>query len=144
MGKLTFGYVLAIIFMMSGCVAHKSGASKEIDIVGKKWQVVELSGQPVAEKINGKMPYLELLKEEGRYAASGGCNGIGGSYTLSKKNGISFSLGISTMMACTDMSAEQGLKAVFKDAKSYTVDGEALTLQNEQGQTIAKFKQMQE
>jgi hypothetical protein len=34
----------------------------ENTVLGKKWKLIELNGKPVADKVNGKEPYLKLLK----------------------------------------------------------------------------------
>jgi hypothetical protein len=39
----------------------------ENTILGKKWKLIELNGKPVADKVNGKEPYLKLIKQEKDY-----------------------------------------------------------------------------
>ena len=78
----------------------------------KKWKLIELNGKPVADKVNGKRTLSETSKKqdkEYRYEASGGCNGIGGNLKLTGFR-VQFAQGMSTMMACEDMSIEQGFE----------------------------------
>ena len=141
MKQMKWGFLALSMFMLVGCATKKDMATKgdTSQLIGKKWQLIELNGSPVAEKVNGKTPYLELLAEGGRYGATGGCNGIGGEYELVKNQGIKFTRGMSTMMACPDMTVEQGFGKVFESADSYTVSDSALTLLAK-GTLLAKFK----
>ncbi|NQD71392.1 META domain-containing protein [Sphingobacterium shayense] len=141
MKRMRWGYLVICTAILVGCATKKNTMTNDdrTQLLGKKWQLVELSGNPVAEKINGKTPYLELLTEGNRYSASGGCNGIGGEYELLKNHGIKFERGMSTMMACPDMTIEQGLGKLFETADSYTVSDSALTFSSK-GALLAKFK----
>ncbi len=139
---------LAITMSLSSCgIFQKEGktetTSSEV-ITGKRWKLIELNGKPVADKVNGKEPFLQLDENEKRYSASGGCNGIGGSFTLSANNRIKFSQGMSTMMACPDMSVEQGLGAVFTAADNYTLKDGILSLNKARMAPLAKFKEVKE
>ncbi|WP_209581524.1 MULTISPECIES: META domain-containing protein [unclassified Sphingobacterium] len=120
---------------------EQSENSSTSAVVGKKWQLIEINGQAVADQINGKMPYLQL--EEKRYSASGGCNGIGGDLILSKNGKIKFAQGMSTMMACPDMSIEQALSKNLIAADNYTVNNGILSLNKAKMAPLAKFKLIQ-
>lgn len=143
MKKVSFVYVGVLMLLLVSCATRKSLNGNTSTVVGKQWKLVELKGETVPEKVNGKMPFLKLDEQAGRYSASGGCNGIGGEYTLQKNNGITFSRGISTMMACADMSIEQGLRTLFDNANIYMVDGDTLTLSNKESkEVLAKFTEV--
>ena len=140
MKKMNVMYVGLMLLLMTSCAVQKSGGDVSAILLGKQWQLLELDGKAVAEKVNGRMPFLQFDAESGRYQASGGCNGVGGEYTLEKDNGITFGPGMSTMMACPDMSVEQGLRGLFEKANTYTIDGKNLSLSNkETGKLLAKF-----
>lgn len=108
-------------------------------ITDRKWKLVELEGQPVADKINGKEPFLLLQTTDNRYSASGGCNGIGGNFTLEGQGRIRFSAGMSTKMACEDMSIENGLSKVFTVADNYSISGDSLSLNKARMAPLARF-----
>lgn len=131
--------IVALVFLVSGCAMTKSKQGASSDLVGKKWQLIEVEGNTVQEKVNGKMPYLEL-GADGRYAANGGCNGIGGNYEWKRKNGIKFNRGMSTMMACNDMSAERGLLNLIENADRYHLEDEVLIFTQGNGAPLAKFR----
>src|SRR5690606_29898532 len=145
MKRLTWAFLVIGATILVGCATKRDTMSKGTteQVVGKKWQLVELKGNSVASKINGKTPYLEFLSEDGRYAATGGCNGIGGEFELLKNQGIKFHRGMSTMMACPDMSIEQGLGSVFQEATRYSVSDSVLTLSSAD-MFLATFKTYEE
>lgn len=149
--KIVMG-ILAISMSLSSCGIFQKGnktiekveiPSSEV-ITGKKWKLIELNGKSVADKINGKEPFLKLDASEKRYSASGGCNGIGGSFTLSIGNRINFSQGMSTLMACSDMSIEQGLSGILITVDNYTVKDGILSLNKARMSPLAKFQEVKE
>lgn len=134
---------MSILGLASCSVINRSADKPQsdkagMDIVGKKWQLIEVNGKAVAAEINGRIPYLQL--DETRYSANGGCNGIGGELTLEKNGKIKFSKGMSTMMACPDMSIERALSAALLSTDNYTVDGNILNLNKAKMAPLAKFR----
>lgn len=108
-------------------------------ITDRKWKLVELAGKPVADKVNGKEPFLLLQTTDSRYSASGGCNGLGGNFTLEGNGRIRFSAGMSTKMACEDMEIENGLSKVFTVADNYSISGDSLSLNKARMAPLARF-----
>ena len=149
MKKIFYPLALAFLLLFNACEMFKKtadttsnqGAMETNVITGKKWKLIELNGKKVADKVNNKEPFLLLEAAENRYSASGGCNGIGGTFTLTKMGKIKFSLGVSTMMMCPDMSAENGLKDVLSEADNYTIsaDGSTLSLNKARMAPLARF-----
>lgn len=133
------------LFLLNSCGVFK-GKNMETNepIFGTKWKLVELNGTPVADKVNGKEPFISFDKETNRYSASGGCNGLGGEFELKSKQGIKFSRGMSTMMACQDMTIETGLNQLFGDADNYSIKDGVLTLHKGKGAPLAKFTAVQQ
>lgn len=110
-------------------------------ITDKKWKLIELMGQPIADSVNGKEPFILLKKADSSYAANGGCNGMGGKFMLDEKlMRIQFTQGMSTMMACPDMSVEDGLKKAFESADNYTVNDTILSLNKARMAPLARFR----
>lgn len=132
---------------LSACSIFKKPAKEQTAdqkqtnvITDRRWKLVELAGKPVADKINGKEPFLLLQKTESRYSASGGCNGIGGAYTLENNGRIKFEQGMSTMMACENMEIEHGLSAALIAADNYSLNGDDLSLNKARMAPLARFK----
>lgn len=141
-----FGFGLCLL-SISACSIFKKPSQetgKESNqsnvITERKWKLVELAGQPVADKVNGKEPFLLLQKSDNRYSASGGCNGIGGTFTLQDNGRIKFSQGMSTMMACENMEIEHGLNKALITADNYTLSGDNLSLNKARMAPLARFK----
>jgi heat shock protein HslJ len=118
-----------------------NGTMINATITDRKWRLIELMGQPVVDSINGKMPFIILKRVDSSYSANGGCNGLGGKFVLDEKTlHIQFKQGISTMMACPDMSVEDGLKKVLGSVDSYTANDSILSLNKAGMKPLARFK----
>lgn len=125
-------------------ITEAAPATPLITITDKKWKLLELMGQPVADSINGKEPYIIFKKADSTYEASGGCNGLGGGFALDEKTlHIHFKQGMSTMMACPDMTVENGLKTVFADTDNYTANDSTLSLNKARMAPLARFRAVQ-
>lgn len=128
---------------ISACSIFKKSAedAQQTSVVtDRKWKLVELAGKPVADKINGKEPFLLLHTTDKRYSASGGCNGIGGNFNLEAKGRIRFSAGMSTKMACENMEVENDLTKALMAADNYSIDGDNLSLNKARMAPLARFK----
>lgn len=136
------------VLSLSACSIFKKPAKEQTAedtkqsnvITDRRWKLVELAGKPVADKVNGKEPFLLLQKSDGRYSASGGCNGIGGEFTLENNGRIKFAQGMSTMMACENMEVEQELSKALITADNYSLSGDNLSLNKARMAPLARFK----
>jgi heat shock protein HslJ len=110
-------------------------------VTDRKWKLIELMGKPVADSVNGKIPFIILRMTDSIYTANGGCNGLSGKFVLDEKTlRIQFKQGISTMMACPDMSVEDGLKNVLANTDNYTFNDSILSLNKARMAPLARFK----
>ncbi len=140
-----FLFILSSVCLIIACGTTRNVTAISIDshsIIGIKWKLTELNGKPVADKVNGKEPFLELQETDKRYSASGGCNGIGGQFTLSGNGKIKFSQGMSTMMACENMEVENQLKAALIAADNYTINENNLSLNKGKMTPLARFQKV--
>lgn len=103
------------------------------------WRIVKLAGKALGP-LEGREPHL-LLRLDGRYAATVGCNQLAGSYAASDQ-GIDFKQGISTRMACPpDMvEPEKSLGAALSQAKRWQITGNALELKDNKDASLALFE----
>jgi len=131
-----------VLLSFSACKTSKNieNANNTTNLVGTKWKLTELYGKPVADKINGKEPFLELLETDSQYTATAGCNGIGGTFSILKNGKIKFSQGMSTMMACENMDVEIQLKKALTLADNYSVSDNTLSLNKSRMAPLARFK----
>ena len=76
--------------------------------------------------------------KDGQYSGHGGCNGVGGNYTLNG-NMLSFAAGFSTMMACPELNLEHKYMKALEQVDSYKIEGDVLDLLS-QGHSVLRFK----
>jgi heat shock protein HslJ len=65
---------------------------------------------------------------------------MGGGYTLEEGNRIKFSQMMSTMMACPDMSTEEGLRRLTEMVDNYAISGDNLSFAKARMAPAARFK----
>jgi len=135
-GSFVGAFVLAL---MTGCASGPEAVDNE-PLEGTHWSLTQLGTQPATETNPEKAPYLEFLAAEKRVVGSGGCNRLGGSYTLDGDK-ITFGQMMGTMMACPHgMQQEQALHAAFKKVTNWRIEGDTLQFLDASGQQIAAFK----
>jgi len=146
MKNISFAAILLLIALLHlACTNSKKMTAADnattISITGKKWKLTELMGQPVADSINGKQPFIQFNREDSNYIANGGCNGLGGKIVFNESTmRIQFKQGMSTMMACNDMAVENGLKKIFDEADNYSVSDSTFSLNKARMAPLARFK----
>jgi heat shock protein HslJ len=146
MKPLQFITLTIFALSISACSIFKkpvTEAQQNSVITDRKWKLVELEGKPVGDKINDKEPFLLLHTTDNRYSASGGCNGIGGNFSLEPNGRIRFSAGMSTKMACENMEIENGLTKALMAADNYSIDGDNLSLNKARMAPLARFKALE-
>lgn len=144
---LTMASVLLASCQSKNTTTHNTGPAPETSasksLEGTYWVLTELEGKPVAPAAKDEKPsfiYFNAAKK--RVAVSGGCNGMGGSYELLEGNRIRFGQMMSTMMACPDMTKEEGLKQMTALVDMYMIDGDNLSFSKARMAPVARFKAM--
>jgi len=147
--KTVINLVLAGLLFF-GCNANKTttkttpapgaeSANKSLE--GTYWMLTELNGKPVAAPKDGeKASYIYFYAGKKRVSVSGGCNVMGGNYELSEGNRIKLGQMVSTMMACPDMSLEEGLKKMTAMIDNYAIQGDNLSFSKARMAPVARFK----
>lgn len=137
-------FILSIIVVsFSSCTIFKKNTTNSKleqptnTSLEQKWQIIEINGKVIAEKINDKVPYVEFKNKN--YHANAGCNTLNGNFTLDNNNGIKFSQGMSTMMACPGMEIEQQLSHSLISSTSYIIDEDNLMIKKGK-ETIVKLR----
>jgi heat shock protein HslJ len=104
---------------------------------GREWTVASLAGRPTLPA-----PRITMTFAEGRVAGMGSCNRYGAGYTLTSE-GLSFSKGMSTMMACEPalMEQERTFLELLEKVRRFTIgkDG-SLVLLADDGSSIVTDK----
>ncbi len=110
----------------------------------KKWELIELRGQPFEKKEDQKGGSIEFKMETGMFAGVNTCNNFFGQYELLEGDRIKFGQAGSTLMACPDNEAEQAFMEVLKMADNYTVADGILSLNKGKMAPLARFELAQD
>ena len=109
--------------------ASVTGASS---LVGPRWRLVELDGQPSIAGGGAREPHLIFSQSDSvdRVGGATGCNSMGGTYEADTSR-IRFSQLFSTKMACVEqdrMRQEARFVNALETADRYAISGDTLTL----------------
>jgi len=117
--------LLAAVFVQ--CKSTESTGSTA-HLENTYWKLAEMNGMPVETPDNAREVHIVLSaeKDEKHVKGFGGCNGLGGSYTV-EGNKIKFQV-LSTKMFCDRMEVENYLTKALGDADTYQIKGETLEL----------------
>lgn len=107
------------------------------DLTNTRWQLSAL-GDEILDKHREQSPFL-ILDSEGKVRGHAGCNGLNGSYQHDD-NALSFGPIATTRKACPEMKGEQAFLQALKAAQSFRIDGELLTLFDDNNQPLAGFQ----
>jgi heat shock protein HslJ len=109
-------------------------------ITERRWQLVELNGQPV-EGLE-MAPFLTLSVEGNAVSGYGGCNNFAGTFTLDEAaSRIRFNNLVSTMRACiAGMEQESALHEVLNNVDNYSLNGSQLSLNRARMAPLARFE----
>jgi len=111
------------------------------DLYGKEWNLVDLNGKAITvDTTFPKKPHLVFEKDSSRAVGNGGCNGFSTHFEVKENGGIEISRAAATLMACPNMDIEQQFFDILTKVKSYQIDGNSLTLYNENKEALAKLE----
>jgi copper homeostasis protein (lipoprotein) len=136
-GNLADKYVLKKV---TDAVAEKLPAPVQEqatqDIVGVRWKLIELNGQPVQHQ--GEKPLYIELDAMNAFTGFAGCNSLRGHYET-RESRIRFMRIMGTMKGCAQLPVEEKFKAMLGAANNFVRNGK--TLQFRDGDAfIAKFE----
>ena len=130
--------LLALFFMGCGgsnptpnntTVTEKSQQTLE----GTTWKLVSFGLTRMAVPKDASIAF-----SAGRYSGHGGCNGVGGDYTLTGDK-LHLSAGFSTMMACPELDLEHKYMKYLQSVTAYKIEGNTLDLLSN-GQILLRFQ----
>jgi heat shock protein HslJ len=111
------------------------------ELVNTYWRLDSLAGAGVEREPGAQEPHLVLFDGDApRYAATVGCNRLGGSFARDGGT-LSFGAGLSTMMACPPPldTLERGLSAALDQVRAFSISGETMSLTDGDGDVVALF-----
>ncbi len=126
---------------IKGDVAQLYVLRKDVtQFTANEWRLVEVNGKAVpGDKNLNSEPVLKFNAEEGKVSGNGSCNQFFGQYRVDDNNSISFRDIGATKMACAEMETEKLFFEALRKAERYTIEGDTLILQQEDGTTNARF-----
>ena len=110
-------------------------------LVNTYWRIDRLGDEVDLGLPERREPHIVLRGgDEPRFAATLGCNQLIGSFSANGEK-LSFAAGPSTLMACPPPvdHQERVLTEVLMAARTFRINGETLTLRNEEAEVIAVF-----
>jgi heat shock protein HslJ len=120
--------LLAISLAITACAAGtEESAAALIGSWTLTWYGPADSPVPAVEDKEAGLTF----NEDGTVVGNSGCNGLGGSYSV-EGNQVTFSEIVSTLIACEEplMAQENAVHRVLTDTATYQIEGDALTLSN--------------
>lgn len=104
------------------------------------WKLTQLGDQVITTPQDAREIHFVLHSENQRVAGFSGCNQMMGAYALNG-NELKFDQMGGTLMACTaSMELEQKFLGMFGAVARWKITGEALTLLDGTGNTLAIFE----
>ncbi|WP_105214819.1 META domain-containing protein [Pseudoalteromonas sp. T1lg22] len=108
------------------------------NLVNTYWKAMKIGTEQVV--VQQREPQI-TLHQDGRVSGFLGCNQVMGQYVTAQHFGLRFKSLASTRKMCMEqMDQEQAFSKVLADTFSYRINGDTLTLKNEQGDALASFK----
>jgi len=131
------GYV-TLIFILGALTLTACATSGSLE--GTLWKMTAY--RSVDDEMIESLPDVKTNAqfEDGSMSGNSGCNGYNGPYLVDGKN-ISFGPMMSTMMACQPpmMEQETGYMSAIGMVDTFEVDGETLTMFDEDGEVVLEF-----
>ncbi len=113
---------------------------QSVQLIGSQWTLASIVSGSTVSSVPGNVEATLMLESGGTASGSGGCNAFHGSYQTSG-NQLTFGPLASTKKACADdvMSVEGSYLAALQDAATYTIAGNALTIDDASGNPTLEF-----
>ena len=115
-----------------------------VPLVGTTWYLVSFNNGVIeAENVIPGTGITAVFGADGNLAGSGGCNQYFATYALGEGNAIGIGTPGSTLMICQSPTGvdnqEQLYLAMLDGVESYSIDGNLLSLMNNQKHVIATY-----
>ena len=137
---LTQGAGNTVDMVLTMVASAEAEAKPDSDFVNTYWKIVTLNGAEVPVANAQREPHL-ILKSDGSYNATVGCNMILGGYSLDGET-VAFKPGPMSLMACMPPidAFERDLVNALSAAASFDVEGDSMKLVDGSGGALATFR----
>ena len=113
----------------------------DASIENRRWQLVELNGQPVPTPEGREGAFFELDGAASRVTGNASCNRFFGTYDLTSGNRIRFGPNLaSTLMACPDLERERAFLDALARVDNYAIGEGTLSLNRARMAPLARFR----
>lgn len=137
------GCLLAGVSAWTACSHSKAAAGATSNstsenpslLYDKDWRLVSMQGELVDTAGMHRIPAIHFGKSDHRVSGNGGCNGMGGTYTVTGDK-LHFSPLISTKMACPNLDVENKYFKLLDQATRFEVSEGRLELFNDSGSIL--------
>ncbi|MET0298934.1 MAG: META domain-containing protein, partial [Flavitalea sp.] len=102
------GIVMLVATACTSGKNSKASTGATASLTNTYWKLSEMNGKKVETPDNQKEVHIKFATKENNFQGFGGCNGLGGSYELTGKDGIKIRA-LSTQMYCDRMEVENFL-----------------------------------
>ncbi len=139
-----YSLLLGLTLAAAGCATQtpdgSSDASPDVALTNTYWKLTELAEGQVETVDNQREAHFVLHTDNQRVAGATGCNQLMGNYALDEQQ-IAFQQLATTMMACQDgAETERAFLTALNQTDSWEINGETLTLSNDEAQPVAHFE----
>ena len=143
MKNVLFFFLALSSIVFCACNAPKVVAADTgmVEITETYWRLVELRSKLVPRPTTPDKKEIHIkLKKDGSVEGFAGCNGFGGHFELKDSSGIAFTNLMGTMMACGDLTTENKLFEVLREADNYIHLSKKLILNKAKMAPLARFE----
>lgn len=121
---MKYSILLVTLFMGLSCSKKLSPDAKWNN---NPWIVVEINGVPVEQGSKAGDAFISFNPSTKRFNGNGGCNIIGGNYSVNN-NTIIFSEVLSTKMSCYDIEFENTFLTILNSVDHFDIKNNDLIL----------------
>jgi heat shock protein HslJ len=129
-----------LFFLLIDCnpKINKIEEKNDTQNINRYWMLVEFKNYS-KEYLIKKEAFLDL--KTNRAVSKMGCNNISYEFELKNNSEITFTKGIATQMACTEMQLEDDFMKILNSITNYKIIGHQLTLSNKNGDKMVFIAQ---
>ncbi len=129
--------LLISLVVISGCVSAPETSSPvpEASLTNTYWKLLEIGDEEVRVQHNQQEAHL-IFRDDGQVVGHTGCNSLMGKYGVNDGK-IGFLAMASTRMACSGDITEGPMLVAMKNTADLVIEGDRMTLLNEQGDRLA-------
>ena len=129
--------IIVAILVASCCPCRKATNKSSLPLKQTEWRLIQIEGRNIAPEVVVDGTPRIILADDGSFGGYGGCNSLGGQYTLTPSElpaqrdiagAIHFGDAFSTKRMCPNDRLEMAFFATLAKIDSFTIEGGKLFL----------------